>query len=121
MPRPVEYKRGKPKPDDRDQVQLCAQALCLEEMLRVAIPQGDLFYWQTRRRDPVDFTPGLRRRVRELAAEMHALFGSRSNPLPQYDARCRLCSMANLCLPRLHSRKARSVRRYLDGAYEPPT
>src|SRR4051812_27370601 len=62
-PFPVEYKRGRPKPGGADEVQLCAQAVCLEEMLGVAVPFGALFYGKTRRRKPVEFTPGLRERV----------------------------------------------------------
>ena len=65
-PRPVEYKRGRPKPGDWDLVQLCAQALCLEEMLGVEIPRGDIFYGQPRRRLEVELDQGLRRRTEEL-------------------------------------------------------
>ena len=67
----VEYKRGKPKPDDRDAVQLCAQAICLEEMLGLTLDHGYLYYGQTRHRHRVDFNMTLRGRVKDLSAQMH--------------------------------------------------
>ena len=73
-PYPVEYKRGRPKENDPDRLQLCAQAMCLEEMLSCEIPQGALFYGETRRREEVDFTAELRDSVREYLAEMHDCF-----------------------------------------------
>lgn len=72
QPVPVEYKRGRPKSHQADEAQLCAQAICLEEMLAVRIPQGDLFYQRTRKRVSVTFTPELRALVRKAAVEMHA-------------------------------------------------
>jgi len=104
MPRPVEYKRGRPKGDDRDQVQVCAQAICLEEMLGVAIPEGDLFYGQTRHRCEVIFTEALRARVQALAQRMHTLFETGVTPPPQTGRHCALCSLVDLCLPRLPRR-----------------
>ena len=80
LPKPVEYKRGKPKPGDCDQVQLCAQAMCLEEMLGAEIPTADLYYGQTRRRQRVRLDGILRRRVEELAARMHSLFDAGITP-----------------------------------------
>lgn len=99
FPYPVEYKRGKPKLDDRDQVQLCAQAMCLEEMLEVTIDQGALFYGQTRRREVVDFNPTLRGRVQELAREMHRLYYCGITPQPVKTKACDSCSLKELCLP----------------------
>jgi len=77
---PVEYKRGRRKPDDCDLVQLCAQALCLEEMLGQPVPRGAIFYGEPRRRLEVGFSPQLRARTEALAAEMHRLYQSRETP-----------------------------------------
>ncbi len=98
-PYPVEYKRGKSKPNDCDTVQLCAQALCLEEMLQVAIPRGAIFYGNPRRRLEVVFTPDLRARTEELAATMHRLYRSRETPAAQPGTYCRNCSLVHVCLP----------------------
>lgn len=118
VPRPVEYKRGKPKPDDRDAVQLAAQAMCLEEMLRVRLEFGDLFYAQTRRRTEVPLDETLRGRVRTLSARMHEFFAARATPPTEYGRKCSLCSLKDLCLPRVGSGKGRTVRGYLDAALD---
>ncbi|MGE5509035.1 MAG: CRISPR-associated protein Cas4 [Chitinophagales bacterium] len=112
LPMPVEYKRGKPKRDDRDEVQLCAQAMCLEEMLRTVIPEGDLYYGQTRRRTHVRFTPDLRQRVTELSRRMHELFEAGLTPPAAKRRHCRLCSLIDVCLPSL-TRRPKSVARYI--------
>ena len=88
-PYPVEYKRGKSKPNDCDTVQLCAQALCLEEMLQTVVPLGAIFYGKPRRRLEVIFTPELRARTQELAATMHRLYRSRETPPAQLVDRTR--------------------------------
>lgn len=111
---PVEYKYGRSKPDDRDMVQLCAQAMCLEEMLNVSVTEGDLFYGRTRRRQRVEFDEALRQRVRKLAAQMHELFEQGVTPAPEKSPACRSCSLVELCLPELKSR--RSVHGYLAKA-----
>jgi len=98
-PYPVEYKRGKSKPNDCDAVQLCAQALCLEEMLEVVIPHGAFFYGSPRRRLEIALTPELRGRTEELAASMHRLYRSRRTPAPQPGPYCRSCSLIDICLP----------------------
>jgi CRISPR-associated exonuclease Cas4 len=98
-PYPVEYKRGKSKPTDCDTVQLCAQALCLEEMLHATVPQGAIFYGSPRRRLEVAFTPALRERTEELAATMHRLYKSRKTPAAIPGAYCRNCSLVDVCLP----------------------
>jgi CRISPR-associated exonuclease Cas4 len=98
-PYPVEYKRGKRKPTDCDVVQLCAQALCLEEMLEISIARGAFFYGDPRRRLEVLFTPALRSRTVDLAAEMHRLFTARITPAAQPGPYCRNCSLVDLCLP----------------------
>lgn len=98
-PFPVEYKRGRNKPTDCDLVQLCAQALCLEEMLEVAIERGAIFYGTPRRRLEVEFTPDLCSRTEELAATMHRLYRNRITPAATPGPYCRNCSLVDICLP----------------------
>lgn len=103
---PVEYKRGKPKKSDCDRVQLCGQALCLEEMLGVSIPAGQLFYGKTRRRTDVPFDDSLRLRTRQAAERMRAMLASRVTPPALYDkAKCDRCSLMPDCLPKLSNRR----------------
>lgn len=113
LPKPVEYKRGKPKADDRDEVQLCAQAICLEEMLQVRIEEGDLYYGENRRRVMVVFDPALRGRVEELSRRMHQVFASGITPPAAKGHRCSLCSLKDICMPTL-TRKSRSVKSYIE-------
>lgn len=113
-PRPVEYKRGRPKRDRCDEVQLCAQGLCLEEMLGVRCPEGDLFYGRPRRRHSVVFTEDLRQEVRVLAETMHRMVREGSTPPARYGPKCESCSLLELCLPRL-MQGPRSARRYLSA------
>jgi len=117
MPFPVEYKRGKPKVDDCDKVQLCAQAICLEEMLGVEIKNGALFYGQTRRREDVVFDERLRLETEDTAKKVHALIESGTTPKAEYSKKCKKCSLLNLCLPKTCGRK-RSVDSYLQNAVE---
>ncbi len=98
-PFPVEYKRGKPKGHRADEVQLCAQAICLEEMFRTAIPDGALFYGETRRRCPVRFDADLRALTARVAAEARAMLAAGSTPPPVKTAACRRCSLADACQP----------------------
>jgi CRISPR-associated exonuclease Cas4 len=98
-PFPVEYKRGRPRPGGADEVQLCAQAVCLEEMLAVEVPRGALFYGRTRRRKPVTFTPDLRARVEDAARRCHELFNHRETPRVARGPRCDRCSLLELCIP----------------------
>lgn len=109
-PFPVEYKRGKPKPTDCDLVQLCAQALCLEEMLGTAVPQGAIFYGEPRRRQEVVFTPELRLRVETLAATMHRMYAARETPPAEPGTHCRRCSLVNLCLPTATANRSIAAR-----------
>lgn len=117
LPFPVEYKRGKPKADDCDTVQLCAQAICLEEMLSVAIPKGALFYGQTRHRLDVAFDEALRRETEETARQAHDLIASGRTPPPLYEKRCESCSLLAECLPKT-IQKRRSVKSYLTRILE---
>lgn len=96
-PFPVEYKRGKPKADSADALQLCAQALCLEEMMGMAIPAGALFYGATRRRQDIAFTPALRAEVETAVAAIRALLAQGRIPPPTPTPRCRGCSLATHC------------------------
>ncbi len=115
QPRPVEYKRGKPKADNIDAVQLCAQAMCLEEMLGVSIVEGDLFYAATRRRERVQFTGQLREEVACLAEAMWQAFVRGQTPLGKKGKQCQACSLVDVCLPVL-GKKRRSVKAYLADA-----
>jgi CRISPR-associated exonuclease Cas4 len=100
-PYPVEYKRGKSKPTDCDSVQLCAQALCLEEMLEAPIPRGAIFYGEPRRRLEIEFTTELRMRTADLAATMHRLYREQQTPAGIPGPYCRSCSLINVCLPQV--------------------
>ncbi|MEG0778356.1 MAG: CRISPR-associated protein Cas4 [Oscillospiraceae bacterium] len=112
LPFPVEYKRGEPKENNCDAAQLCAQALCLEEMLCCEISQGALFYGETRRRLPLDFTPELKSEVKAAILEMHELFSRGHTPRVKPSKACNACSLKELCLPVLM--KNRSVKEYLE-------
>jgi CRISPR-associated exonuclease Cas4 len=116
---PVEHKRGRPKQKDCDRVQLCAQAICLEEMLGLTVAEGALFYGKTRRREDVAFDAGLRRLTEETAARLHALIDAGTTPPAEYTKKCKSCSLIELCLPKVSSAK-RSVERYLRAAGEEP-
>lgn len=115
-PFPVEYKRGKQKKHDADKVQLCAQAICLEEMLSCTIPCGALFYGQTMHRLDVDFDTTLRSKTRETAQAVHDLFKSGKTPLPTFGAKCRQCSLIEQCMPKVLDR-SHSARRYMENLY----
>lgn len=112
IPLPVEYKHGKPKPDRCDEVQLCAQAICLEEMLMVAIGEGALFYGKTKRRHPVLFDESLRSTTKTAATRYHALLGSGRTPIADLQPKCRGCSLIDDCMPGSASRH-RSGRKYV--------
>lgn len=116
-PRPVEYKRGRPKSDLVDEVQLCCQALCLEEMLGTTVLEGQIFYGVDRRRSDVVFTESLRARTKELAAQLHNLIGARAIPKPVFTAKCRNCSLVENCLPQVMSRKHKATV-YLAAAFK---
>lgn len=115
QPFPVEYKRGKPKRDHSDRVQLCAQAMCLEEMLEVSVPVGALFYGRTRRRLDVTFTRELRDRTQQAAARLHEMIAAGITPTAPRQPKCKNCSLLNLCLPDATGSR-RSAIRYLNHA-----
>lgn len=110
-----EYKRGKPKGDDWDEVQLCAQAICLEEMLNVTVEEGSLFYGQQERRQEVVFTLQLRDRVEFYLKEMRTCFVNGITPVAEYSKACLSCSLFDICLPKM---KKGSVDRYMDTFLE---
>lgn len=116
LPYPVEYKRGKPKEHDADELQLCAQALCLEEMLCCAVPAGALYYGEPHRRTEVLFIPELRQRVESCLSEMHELYHRQYTPKVKPTKACNACSLKDLCLPKLMGRK--KVSDYLADAME---
>lgn len=99
LPAPVEYKRGRPKSNPVDEVQLCAQAMCLEEMISVSIPVGYLFYGETRHRTPVTLGNELRHMVQKIAWEMHTYFERGYTPKVKPSKACRSCSLMDICLP----------------------
>ena len=101
QPFPVEYKRGRPKEHRADELQLCAQAMCLEEMLCCAISQGALFYGEARRRTLVDFSQELRQMVRDFSAEMHQYAQRGHTPRAKPGKYCNACSLKELCLPQM--------------------
>lgn len=112
VPYPVEYKRGKPKRDSSDKVQLCAQALCLEEMLDIAVPEGALFYGKTRRRQNVVFDAELRRQTTQTANRLRCMIQDRRTPEPFYTKKCESCSFLDFCMPRVC--RVKSVKAYLE-------
>lgn len=113
--KPVEYKRGKPKPEPFDEIQLCAQALCLEEMTGQTVAEGALWYRQTRHRVPVVFSDGLRAETLAVIGLVRGLLESGITPLPEYGKRCKACSLIEVCQPKLMERD-RSVG-YVAGLF----
>jgi CRISPR-associated exonuclease Cas4 len=120
LPSPVEYKRGRPKAHRADEVQLCAQAMALEEMFGTDVSEGTLFYGTTRRRLVVAFDTELRRLTERVAAETRALFQSGMTPPPVYKrAKCDRCSLFERCQPKRLARKtavARWIERQIESA-----
>lgn len=115
VPRPVEYKRGRPKAHRADEVQLCAQGLCLEEMLGLpagGVPWGEIFYCRTRRRHEVEFDRELRALTESASARLHAMIGAGVTPRAIREKKCDRCSLLHLCLP-AGTGPGRSVTRYI--------
>ena len=113
--KPVEYKRGKPKPEPFDEIQLYAQALCLEEMTGQTVPEGALWYMQTRHRVPVVFSDSLRAQTLQVIADVRTLLESGITPPPEYGKRCKACSLLDLCQPKLLERDR--SKRYVAGLF----
>lgn len=109
---PVEYKHGEPKEDSCDEVQLCAQAICLEEMIGCRIDEGALFYFKVRKRVPVRITDELRAETTELAERFHQLVERGETPPAEYRRKCESCSFIDECFPESAGRN-KSVDIYL--------
>jgi CRISPR-associated exonuclease Cas4 len=105
QPYPIEYKKGKEKTNNADELQLCAQAMCLEEMLLCYIPCGSLFYGEIRRRVSVEFTDELRNQVETMVAEMKELWDRGYTPKVKANKGCNACSLREICIPRLNRTK----------------
>ncbi|MEW6402740.1 MAG: CRISPR-associated protein Cas4 [Chloroflexota bacterium] len=104
LPAPVEYKRGREKHDHSDEAQLCAQAMCLEEMLSTTIPRAYLYYGETRHRVQIELTDELRTLVKDMADEMHNYFSRGYTPRVKTSKACRSCSLVEVCLPVLQEK-----------------
>ncbi|NMM99230.1 CRISPR-associated protein Cas4 [Bifidobacterium olomucense] len=113
LPYPIEYKHGQPKVQDADRLQLCAEAICLEEMLACNIREGALFYQGTRHREIVEFDDSLRNAVTEMFRQMHDLYTRGHTPKVRIGKECRACSLKNICLPELSKKK--SARVYINA------
>lgn len=111
QPYPVEYKRGSPNAQSGDALQLCGQAMCLEEMLCCPIPEGVIYFGEIRQRKVVQFTKEIRQTVRDTLLEMHDLYRRGHTPKVKPTKACKSCSMNELCLPKLMNK--RSVLEYL--------
>jgi CRISPR-associated exonuclease Cas4 len=118
VPYPVEYKRGRRRKWNNDDAQLCAQALCLEEMLGVSVPRGAIFSIKSKRRREVDFTPQLRRLTEEAAQRLHQVLRSQSAPPPVLHPKCKECSVHGLCLPEILSAPSR-IKAIISKLFKP--
>jgi CRISPR-associated exonuclease Cas4 len=116
VPYPVEYKRGSPKRGLCDEVQLCAQAMCLEEMLGCEVPRGAVFFAAVRRRKEIDFTPALRQATEAAASRLHALIGAGVTPVVPMEAKCRSCSLNDFCVAQ---GKAAAVESFVRELFRP--
>jgi CRISPR-associated exonuclease Cas4 len=115
LPFPIEHKRGRPKKDSSDLVQLCAQAICLEEILNFTVLEGAIYYGKPRRRLAVVFDDALREKTRETARCLHELIASGRTPLARYEKKCDSCSLLSACMPKVTGAR-RSVQGYMDKA-----
>ncbi len=118
LPFPVEYKRGREKQDNSDKVQLCAQAICLEEMLNTTVPAGALYYGKKKRRMKIVFDQDLRQENTTTSAKLHGLIESGVTPEPQYRPACKSCSFVDTCLPQAMGKK-NNVEKYMEKILSP--
>ena len=116
---PVEYKKGKPKETEEDHLQLAAQAMCLEEMFSTDIPEGTIFYGETRRREIVPISAQLRKEVADILEEMHQYYDRGYTPKVKYQKACSACSLKEICLPELGRNV--SVKTYIEQALKEET
>ena len=119
QPYPVEYKRGEPRAGNADRLQLCAQAMCLEEMLLCDIPEGSLYYGEIRRREVVRLDPSLRAEVTAALDEMHRCFRAGHTPKAKPTKGCNACSLRDICLPKLA--RGSNVASYIRSRLEDDT
>lgn len=112
---PVEFKAGQPKEDISDKVQLCAQVFCLEEMLNIKIPKAAFFYGKIRRRDIVEIDEGLRLQTEKVIQEVRKIIDSKKVPVEEYSAKCRNCSLAQVCQPKAMNKK--KIQAYINNLY----
>lgn len=98
---------------EMDTIQLCAQALCLEEMLSISIPEGFIYYFKTRKRLKVELTPTLRNRTEEIAQKVRKMLESGKTPPPEYSKKCDSCSLYDECQPKITGKKQR-VKNYIE-------
>jgi CRISPR-associated exonuclease Cas4 len=118
LPTPIEYKRGDVKKDPVDEVQLCAQAICLEEMLSTTISHGFMYYGETRHRVEINLTDELRNLVFEMSEEMHSYFERGYTPKVRPSKACKSCSLVNICLPVLQGEviaASKYIQMQIDG------
>lgn len=113
IPVPVEYKRGKPKRDETDIVQLAAQAICLEEMLVCEVNKGYMFYDEIKQRVEVPITDELKEQVQLLVSEMQIYYGRKHTPKVKSGKHCKSCSLQHVCLP--HMMERQTVKSYIEG------
>ncbi len=112
IPVPIEYKRGRPKDNKADELQLCAQAMCLEEMMSCSIFEGYLFYDAVKRRSKIEFTDELRMETKKMFQEMHDYYRKEYTPKVKMTKSCNACSLINICQPKLDNK--RDVSEYID-------
>ncbi len=118
IPYPVEYKHGRKREREHDDLQLCAQAICLEEMTGLGVPRGAIFYHSSRRRREVEFTEGLRQTVVDTVAEIREMMAKKILPPPVNDKRCHHCSLQEACMPAVIGERTRA-RVLLRTLFEP--
>jgi CRISPR-associated exonuclease Cas4 len=114
---PVEFKAGEPKEDLSDKVQLCAQALCLEEMMQTHIERGAFFYGKIRRREPVAIDDDLRMQTEAVIVAVREIITTRRTPMAEYSHKCRNCSLESQCLPKAMNQN--KLQQYLQQLYTP--
>ncbi len=113
---PVEFKAGQPKQNISDEVQLCAQALCLEEMLKTHVKRGAFFYGKIRRRVQVELSDELRRQTEETITAVHDIVGRKHVPVAQYITKCKSCSLEDICQPK--AMNERKLKAYMKELYD---
>jgi CRISPR-associated exonuclease Cas4 len=113
---PVEFKAGEPKEDISDKVQLCAQVLCLEEMLNVEISKAAFFYGKIRRRNIIEITTELREQTQDVISKIRELVDNKKVPIIEYSSKCRNCSLISICQPKAMNKK--KLNRYIQDLFQ---